>query len=76
MCQVIYWTLPWVIWMRSTPLHITALFGHTDYCQSKRIPETLQPSLLSYEVNHLEMDMSPNLLYTAMGSFDAVNSTS
>ena len=73
---MIYWTLPWVIWMRSTPLHKTALFGHPDYCQSKSIPETLQLSLLRYEVNHLEMDMSPNLLDTAMGSLDAVNSTS
>ena len=36
MCNMIYWTLPWVLWMQSTPLHKAALFGHPDYRQSER----------------------------------------
>ena len=64
---MIYWTLPWVPWMWSTPLHKAALFGHPDYCQSERKPETLQLFLLRHEVNHLEMDVSRDLLDTAVG---------
>ena len=44
-----------------------ALFGHPDYCQSERTPETLQLFLLRHEVNHLEMDVSRDLLDTAVG---------
>ena len=66
-CHVIYWTLLWVLWMPSTLLHKTALFGHSDYCQSERTPETLQLFLLRLEVNHLEMDVSRDLLDTAVG---------
>ena len=38
--------------------------------------ENPQLDLLRNEVNHVEMDMSGDLLDTAMGSLDAVNSTS
>ena len=53
--------------MRSTPLHKAALFEHPDYCQSERTFETLQLFLLRHEVNHLEMDVSRDLLDTAVG---------
>ena len=59
-----------------TPLHKASLFGHPDYCQSEGKPETLQLFLLQHEVKYFEMDVSYDLLDTAMGSLEVVNSTS
>ena len=50
-----------------TPLHKAALFGHLNNCWSERMPEFPQLVLLRHEVNHLEMDVSRDLLDTAVG---------
>ena len=57
-----HWTLLWVYLKGcfrcalfvATPLGKAALFGHPDYCQSERRPETPQLVLLRYEYKGYE----------------------
>ena len=73
---MIYWTLLFFEFglltasgFLPTPLHKATLFGHPGFVTMpfEQMHKTPQLFLLRHEVNHLEMDVSRDLLDTAVG---------